>query len=400
MGAIITGFGNYLYQVLMGRMLSLQDFGTLAALVNFFAFASVPVGALTTITIQKVAVLKAHNQFGELRYVLFRLMKVFAMVGIGLAVLFLLFTIPVTKFLRLDSVRPYVILSIATSFIALTALLRGALPGLQRFKELSWNTILDSVVKLGLAMLFVTLSFGIAGAVGAVAIASALACGVLVVKFIKEFRNITPQAISLADLPHLGIIVVSWTLALTTLQNIDMIFVKRFFSADEAGLYAAMSILGKIIFFASTSVAGVLLPMAIELYEAGNHQAHRKLMVRALLLLLCIGLIGLFFYWFMPSFIVSILFGVRYLPFVQYLPKFALVAVGLSIVQLFASYFLAIRRKWFLVVLIGAPVVEGVVLFFFHASVDQVINTLILVVSSLACLLALFFIFDPLVRKL
>ncbi len=61
-GSLFAGFGSYLYQLFMGRMLSVEDFGTLAALLSFFALVSVPAGAIVTVTTQVVASLKAKGR--------------------------------------------------------------------------------------------------------------------------------------------------------------------------------------------------------------------------------------------------------------------------------------------------------------------------------------------------
>ena len=66
---------------------------------------------------------------------------------------------------------------------------------------------------------------------------------------------------------------------------VDIVYVGMFVVKGlmlTAGLYAAMNLLGKIIFFVCTAIAGVLFPMATELFESGNHAEHRRLMIKTL----------------------------------------------------------------------------------------------------------------------
>ena len=50
-------------------------------------------------------------------------------------------------------------------------------------------------------------------------------------------------------------------------HNIDVILVKHYFSADEAGHYAALSQLGKIIIFGTGAIASVMFPLVVERFE-------------------------------------------------------------------------------------------------------------------------------------
>lgn len=45
-GAIVGGFGNYLYHLLMGRMLGPADYGILVSLISIFSILGVPLSAV------------------------------------------------------------------------------------------------------------------------------------------------------------------------------------------------------------------------------------------------------------------------------------------------------------------------------------------------------------------
>ena len=53
--------------------------------------------------------------------------------------------------------------------------------------------------------------------------------------------------------------------------TMDLILVKHFFSDQDAGVYATLSILGKIIYFAASPVASVMFPIV-----AGKHAKGEK----------------------------------------------------------------------------------------------------------------------------
>lgn len=390
-GTLVSGFGGYLYQLAMGRMLSLEDFGTLAALMSFFSFVLIPAGALTTVTTQIVAGLKANEKYGAIRAVAMRLTQLFAWIGVALFLFFLLLTPLVARFLKLHDSFPYIILSTAAIAGFLLAIWRGLLSGLQRFLDSSINGAVESFLKLLFALGLVLVTFGLIGAVAATVMASFLAL-VLLRWQMRDVLQWKEDPIALRPFLPLFSFVFVWTIAMTALMSIDLLFVKRFFSAEETGLYAAMNLMGKIILFVSTSIAGVLFPMATELFEAGNHDEHRQLMMKTLQLALFVAVVGVIFYSLFPSFFVTILFGRRYLPFVTYLPLFGVVALFLSIIHLLATYFLSIRRRRFLVILLVAVFCESVLIIFYHATIMQILTILMSVFGLLALtLLGLFF---------
>lgn len=391
-GTLISGFGGYLYQLAMGRMLSLEDFGTLAALVSFFSFVLIPAGALATVTTQVIAGLKAKEQYGAIRYVTMRLTRLFVWIGVGLFFFFLLVTPLVVQFLKFHDRLSYSILSLTALIAFLSAIWRGLLGGLQRFKDSSINSAVESFLKLLLAVGLVLVAFGLVGAVSATVIASLFALALLRWQ-LRDILRWKEESIALRPFIPLFSFVFVWTIAVTALLSIDLLLVKRFFSAEETGLYAAMNLMGKIILFASTAIAGVLFPMATELFEAGNHNEHRRLMIKTLQLALFVAVAGVALYSLFPSFFVTILFGRRYLPFALYLPYFGVVALFLSVIQLLATYFLSIHRRQFLVILFCAVAAEAFLMMLYHATISQVLTVLIAVFGSLCVILLYLFFF-------
>ncbi len=389
-GTITAGLGGYLYQLAMSRMLSLADFGALSSLVSVFGLVGVPISVVGTLTIRQVAALQAHGSLGSVSYLVRRLTQASIWGGGVLFLLFLLAGSAVKQYLQLDSSWPYYILIVGLPLSFITAIWQGVLPGLQRFRVFSTSQIIVSVLKLFLAIGFVFLSWGVTGAIGATLIASVVAT-VFVGWHLRDIFSFTPEPVTLAHLKTIAGVIFVWTLSLAALQSLDVILVKRFFAPDEAGVYAAFSLLGKIIFFGATSVAGVLLPMATELYEAGKHAAHRRLLRLSLGLTAGLAGLGVTTYWLVPATIIRIFLGARYLPFGEYLVWFGLLGFCLSVVQILAVYFLSIGRRWFLLMLALAPILEVVLVYTFHDSLLTVLKIFVAILAVLA--LSLFGVF-------
>lgn len=392
-GNIVAGAGGYAYQVAMGRMLSVEEYGTLIALVSLFSLFSMPAGALSTAVIHRVAVLKGQSRLGVVRFFTRKLSYIFAMIGVVLFLLLIALGPLIRQWFHLQSVGSYRFFSVTLGLVFLIALWRGVLSGLQQFITISWISTLESVTKFLAAVVLVGLLHGMNGA--ALAIVFSLICSSLLLWRALRVLKIHPEEKApWSELPNNFSFIILWTFAITALSSVDILIVKRYFSASDTGLYAALSLIGKIILFASSAISSVLFPMATELFESGNHRHHRLLLWKALGLTVGISGIAIILYALMPQFIIHIIFGGRYDAFASQLYLFGALAGLLAVVQLLATYLLSIQKKLFIVVLSLAPLVEVLLLMQFHKSITELLYISFGVFASLAVVLFISFLRD------
>lgn len=392
-GNIVAGVGGYAYQVAMGRMLSVEEYGTLASLVSLFSLLSMPAGALSTAVIHRVAILKGQSRLGVVRFFTRKLSWFFGIIGLTLFLLLIALAPLMREWFHLSRGASYSIFSVTLGLAFLIALWRGILSGLQRFVTVSWVATLESVVKFILAVVLVSVLHGMNGAVLAIVLSMGLSA-VLFGRSLRVLRTYPEEHAAWSELPKNFLMVVLWTFAITALSSVDVLIVKRYFSAGDTGLYAALSLIGKIILFASSSISAVLFPMATELYESGNHVRHRVLLWKAMAITVGISGMATLLYALMPKFIIHLIFGGRYDAFASYLYLFGALAGLLAVVQLLATYLLSIQKKLFVIVLSLAPIVEVVLLMKFHTSIAEILHVSLAVFGSLALILFMSFLRD------
>jgi O-antigen/teichoic acid export membrane protein len=145
------------------------------------------------------------------------------------------------------------------------------------------------------------------------------------------------------------------TLGLVGLSSLDIIFVKIFFPADQAGLYSALSLLAKVVLY-------VTQPLAIAGYTFFTNHEHRE-QARFYLLVLTIvtvvvSAIGVLGYSLLSVFTITLFFDSRFLAIQPWLGWAAVYGGLYSLVYLFVQYFLAMNR-WYtlgLVAILGLQV--------------------------------------------
>src|SRR3989344_5521148 len=355
-GTMTLNVLNYFYHFSVGRILGPADYGILGAFFSIMYILFAPVNSIQTILAKFTADFLAKNEPGKVSYLLN------------------------------DNVTYVLLFGLVFLVIFITAVSRGFLQGLQKFKILSASLILEGAIKFGLAIILIYLGFNLYGAITAITIAllfSFLFAFYYLKKAIpNDFIKIDSKSIYNYSLP----VLITMTV-ITAMYTTDVILVKHFFEPVTAGLYAAASLLGKIIFFASYSFSWVMFPKIAEAHSKGEpykHIFHKSLLFVALL-----SAIAVIIYWLMPHFIVNLLFGEQYIGITNLIAPFGL-AMGLfSVAFVVANYYLSINRIKFIYVLTAFLLIEILSIWFFHETLEQVVNILLITMITLVTVLFL-----------
>jgi len=128
------------------------DYGTLAALAAVLSVVSVPSAALATTVVKFTAEFKGKKDWGKVTTLLRSLSKVLISLGVLVFLSFTLFRTPVAGFLKISPAFLIVLLGAMFLINFPQTVNNGILQGLQKFKFLASNSILASVVKLGVGV--------------------------------------------------------------------------------------------------------------------------------------------------------------------------------------------------------------------------------------------------------
>ena len=385
-GTMTLNVLNYFYHFSVGRILGPADYGILGAFFSIMYILFAPVNSIQTILAKFTADFLAKNEPGKVSYLLKRSLAVLSYISIGIFLIFFIFSKQIANFLLIDNVTYVLLFGLVFLVIFITAVSRGFLQGLQKFKILSASLILEGAIKFGLAIILIYLGFNLYGAITAITIAllfSFLFAFYYLKKAIpNDFIKIDSKSIYNYSLP----VLITMTV-ITAMYTTDVILVKHFFEPVTAGLYAAASLLGKIIFFASYSFSWVMFPKIAEAHSKGEpykHIFHKSLLFVALL-----SAIAVIIYWLMPHFIVNLLFGEQYIGITNLIAPFGL-AMGLfSVAFVVANYYLSINRIKFIYVLTAFLLIEILSIWFFHETLEQVVNILLITMITLVTVLFL-----------
>lgn len=389
-GTLTTGFGNYLYHLLMGRMLGPVDYGILASLIALAYLLGIPIITLNLVIVKFVSALKGQKKLGAVS-ILFRAIRQKVLLYGLIALLFFLISTPLlASFLHLESILPLVIVGIFAFITIVSMVNRATLQGLLRFGYLSASNILEIGLKVIFAVLLVIWGFRVNGALFAFIIGGIAAYfftffglrPLLQVKGKKKSFN-GQQMIAFA------IPVFFSTLSFTSLYTTDIVLARHFLEAQQAGFYAALATLGKIVYFVSFPIILVMFPMVSERHANGKHYQPLLFTSLGLVGLACLGITMVYF--FLPGLMVGILFGSLYLPAASYLGLFGIFLSLYSFSFLLVNFSLSVNRTKAVVFPLLASIAQIVLISIFHTSLFQIIKVSIFVTSLLLLSLVLYY---------
>jgi O-antigen/teichoic acid export membrane protein len=211
---------------------------------------------------------------------------------------------------------------------------------------------------------------------------------------LRRFTRSKPQgALPLADVGRYSLSAIAAAIGITYLLNIDVLLSKHFLSGHDSGLYAAGAVLGRVIYFLGMTVAAVMFPEVTLRHARG--EAHFQVVEKSLGLLAILsgGLIAA--YVVVPGLVIAP-FGLAFAGMGPYLGLFAVAFSLFAFSLLFVNYFLSINSRRFIAPLLGACILETVLIANVHGDPGQVIAMVLISMAALAGLLSTLYLVDRL----
>ena len=390
-GSMVIAILNYAFHPIMSRMMNIKDFGEVQALISLTYLTGILLIILGTIVTN---IISNHNTSSNDHIkILSQLYKLSLYIIGSFAIGIILLSPYLMHILKFDS---------ALSFLPLSILLLVSIPftfynfylrGKQKFKAVSIAGIIISATKILFAIILVSLGLRVFGAISAIALATFIALLYVLYKTRHKFRLSLKEKISFTpalkkELSY-GILIFFSLGYVTFLYTSDVLFVKYFFPPETAGLYSGIATIARIIFFATASVAGVLLPtIKIKNLPSKNIATLQK----AIIIIVIMGIISLSIFFFFPATIISLLIGENYATLAPLLPLAGIYILLVSIVNVFYSYFLALRNRQLIIISSLGFIITILLLFLNHATLQAiVINYIIGTIATIVLIGISFF---------
>lgn len=381
---------NLLYNLVIARYLGPDNFGHATVVYTLLTLLSA-----VTLSYQIVcSKIVAQQQLPEGKAAAYRMFHRSAWgCGIGVALVLLLFQSSIADYLNLPDPVLVALLAIGAAFYVPLGSRRGYIQGTYGFRGLATNMVVEGAARLGGSFLLVILGFGVRGVIGANAAAVAI-----------TYLVIPPRIATKAASPiGLWKAVLEMSQALfffagqVLINNCDIVLVKHLFSAEEAGLYAAVAMVGRVIFSFSLAVVNTTFPLV-----AGTRDEERKnfrVIGTSLLLVFSIGSVLAIALYLTPPWVWSTLFGSGFqiagkynLSYLQAMYAVKTVVYSLCVVIITYEMSYKIANTSWIQLLFSGVLIEGIS--HYHTSLREVILVQIDIIFGLLVFVAIPFLIE------
>jgi O-antigen/teichoic acid export membrane protein len=372
-GSALVTVLNFGFNVSMARMLGPALFGHVSAMVTLFMLCSA-----ITLSFQLVcAKFVARAATDGAKAAAARHFRMRAWVaGLVLGAIAAVFHEPIRDFLRLPSGSLVIILAFGLAFYIPLGVKRGALQGLCKFRQLSWNFVVEAASKLALALLLVYMGYAVAGAIGALSASVIIALLMPVPTLSSDIERCGFDVASYRE----GMQATIFFIGQVIITNTDVLMVKHYFNAELAGMYAAVALVGRVLYYASWQITSAMFPVS-----AAAKTEERRIEVLLFpfvgVLLICIVFISAMAIF--PEVIVKLLFREHFRVMEPLLILYPMISSLYSLSVVLMAY--EMSRKiantgWLQLVFSGALVFA---ISTFHATLRQVIEVQIALMALL-----------------
>jgi O-antigen/teichoic acid export membrane protein len=385
---------NFVYNMVTARLLGPTDFGHTTVIVTLLMFASAITLAFQLVCAKFVA--RNPSMAGK-KKVIRDLHKKSWLVSTVVAAGLVLSSRGLTEFLNLPKPTLILILALGIWFYIPLGVRRGAIQGVCAFPRLASNFMLEVSVKLVAAVVLIELFLhtGLGQAVtGAVA---ALTLSVIAAYFLPpltpHLRSREPHGIALACTPasfQEGVQAIVFFIGQVLITNTDMVMVKHFFAPREAGVYAAVALVGRVLYFVSWSLVSAMFPISAGA-EQQDSGASMVAIPLGFVFVISAGFVAITA--IIPHFIMHLVFGAAFHMPAEGLLSLYAAATGmyaLSVVLIAYEMSRRIANTAWLQLVFSGLIVAGI--YFFHGDLVEVVMVQLVLMSLMLAVVSLPFL--------
>ncbi|MBU0979041.1 MAG: hypothetical protein ABIJ03_04375 [Patescibacteria group bacterium] len=368
-----VSFLNYIFNLLVARFFPLDIYGEYMSAIVYFGLLTVPFGAVNVLLIRRIGLTSVDE-----RQALIRIIEKWIANFVKKQYLVLILVLFGVTYLLLtqSNLQPTsVVWILLMTLISLATILYSA--SLQAFKDFVASGalgIISTLMKIIVGLLVLWLIPSLPTLYASIIVSMILAFFVAR-KFatnnhglLKPLEYRLAHSLSLFRKKSVLIPTIA-TLGLVGILSLDVMFVKRFMEPDQVGLYAALSVLGKIIFY----LTAPLVAVAYTFFTGSDtkQDGPKVLLISSILVVLSGGMIFVSYYFF-PELMVKLVFGQKFISIAPLAYLSAIFGIGYSMAYLLIQYLISKNHPaslWSVVVMVA----QAVALVIFHESFAQMI---------------------------
>lgn len=271
---------NLVYNIAVARFLGASGFGHATVVYTILTLLSA-----ITLSFQIVAAkVVAQQPSDEGKTAVYRFFHRASWIcGIAVAFGLAIFSHPIADYLNLPSSTLVAIIAVGAAFYIPLGVRRGYIQGTCGFRGLAANMVLEQAIRLVGSLLMIFLGAGLTGVIAANAAAEPVAYYAIRVVLHGHARNPLLRSYIARETGQATVFFAGQML----ISNCGIVLVNHFFDARKAGLYAAVAMVGRVIFSFSQAVVNSTFPLVAG--SADEERRDLRVIATSLMLVLGVG---------------------------------------------------------------------------------------------------------------
>lgn len=367
-GTNLSNFFAYLYHVVFGRLMGPESYGTLAATLAFIGFVSSAVTFFSIVIVKFVSAADAKHKESLLQWFFRKSLYI----GIIVCILSTIATPWLSSFLHIDA---KIILLAGPIFLVtlLSLVFKSHLQGILKFTHFIVILNTEMIGRLLFGLVFVYLGWDVFGAITGLFVS--LVVGAILGKMYLKHHTLwkVPEfAVDAKSIATYSLPILISSFATNSLLSSDVLLIKHFFEPRDAGIYASIATIGKIVFYAAAPLNAVMFPMVSQKHAKG--EKYMKVFLSSIGLTLAMSLSVLILFLIIPHFIVGSLYGDRYTDASSNIFWYGVFMTFFTLSTLVLNFFLSIGKTKLVLVALLAAVAQIAGIWMYHDSLFSVIQ--------------------------
>ncbi len=360
---IVGSILNYMFVVVMGNMLTVEDFGVYNTINSLSANIAILFSPLSIIMCQITATNCNNLQKNVRKYK--QIMMISVMILILISVVGILIYPWLKGRIGVKGIFDWGMVFLMTGALGLYNVLYSAIQGLSKFSIYGLVGVLVVLVKMVVSVINVYLGAGVEGVIYAMLFSYLLLAGVICVvlkKYIVIYEENSAEAFDKKEiLESYGMAFFASLFYSFYVNGGEILFIGFLFDDKQVGLYSAAATLGKIVLFAISVITVVLFPTVAS--RKGQGIQTKAIFYKMVGFSFAFSIGYSLFLSTLGKNIILLFYGEKYRPALEYINSITIFIVPLCVLSVVHTYFLGIGRiKEYTLILGAVTIVSAAVM--------------------------------------
>src|SRR5581483_8361574 len=273
-GSFMGNILNYFFILVIGRNLLPSDYVIYSVLSSITILFAIFQSSFSTAFSKFSAKYSAKNDKDGLTAIFFSGLKIIAIFSAVLLFLLIVTINFASSFLHIHYLSYLMFAYIGIIFLISSSLPFGILQGELKFIPLAIFNFIGAFFKIIISVVLLFLGFKLGGILFALMLSFFIPFAYLIIVVFNDIKTHTSKVVSetqyLTDFKKHSLQFFLATFGITFISTGDVILAKHYFDPVLAGQYAALSIMGKAIFYLTAPVYYVFFPLLAQKKEKGE----------------------------------------------------------------------------------------------------------------------------------